>query len=113
MTTRSPGRWEYAGACGPELSLAPLRHHCNEILIMKLSELIVAYGDEKVELQNLDQCAEKLNMSGGFTKITFGTVQPLNPFSGTEKLGLVVWLDRARVKEIIAASNSPDAKLGD
>ncbi len=70
---------------------------------LKLSELIGAYGDDKVQFQNLDQCAEKLNMNGAVTKITFGTEQRLH-LDGTEKLGLVVWLDRERVKEIIAAS---------
>ena len=65
---------------------------------MKLSELITAIGDENVQFQNLDHCADKLNMNGT-TTITFGTEQRLN-LQGTEKLGLVVWLDRDRVKEI-------------
>jgi len=75
-------------------------------MALKLSELIAAYGDDKVQFQNLDQCADKLNMNGGTTKITFGTEQRLH-LDGTEKLGLVVWLDRERVKEIVAASKSP------
>lgn len=70
---------------------------------MKLSELIAAYGDDVVQFQNLDQCATSLNMSGKHTKITFGTEQPLT-LEGTDKLGLVVWLDRKRVQEIIAAN---------
>lgn len=69
---------------------------------MKLSELIAAYGDEAVQFQNLDQCATSLNMNGAVTKITFGTEQPIDPFRGTLKLGFVVWLDRDRVKEIVA-----------
>jgi hypothetical protein len=68
---------------------------------MKLSELIAAYGDDKVQFQNLDQCATALNMNGHTTKITFGTEQSLTP-EGTTKLGLVVWMDRDRVKEITA-----------
>lgn len=72
---------------------------------MKLSELIAAYGDDKVQFQNLDQCADKLNMNGATTKITFGTEQRLH-LDGMEKLGLVVWLDRERVKEIIAANKA-------
>jgi hypothetical protein len=64
-----------------------------------LSELIAAYGDDKVQFQNLDQSAISLNMNGATTKITFGTEQRLN-LDGTEKLGLVIWLDRDRVKEI-------------
>lgn len=67
---------------------------------MKLSELIAAHGDDKVQFQNLDHCADKLNMNGTTTKITFGTEQRLN-LEGTEKLGLIVWLDRDRVAEIM------------
>lgn len=71
---------------------------------MKLSELIAAYGDDLVQFQNLDQCADKLNMNKGVTKITFGTEQPLDMKSGLgmQKMGLVVWLDRERVKQIVA-----------
>lgn len=72
---------------------------------MKLSELIAAYGDDKVQFQNLDLHATALNMSQGVTKITFGTEQPLTP-DGTVQLGLVVWLDRDRVKEIVAAAKA-------
>ena len=66
---------------------------------MKLSELIAVYGDDKVEFQNLDQCATSLNMGKQHTTITFGTPQRLD-LNGTQKLGLVVWLDRKRVAEI-------------
>lgn len=72
---------------------------------MKLSELIASYGDDKVQWQNLDQCASSLDMGKRGTKITFGTDERLNP-SGTERLGLVVWLDRERVQEIVAASKA-------
>lgn len=73
---------------------------------MNLSELIAAYGDDKVRFQNLDRCADSLNYTAkSGTKITFGTEQALTP-EGTEKLGLVVWMDRARVKEIIAATKN-------
>ena len=70
---------------------------------MKLSELIAAYGDDKVQFQNLDQSLVSLNMNKGVSKITFGTEQPAN-LDGPDKLGLVVWLDRARVAELIAAA---------
>lgn len=70
---------------------------------MKLSELIARYGDEQVQFQNLDHCLVRLDMSGGATKITFGTPQPAS-LNGTDKLALIVWLDRKRVEEIIAAS---------
>ena len=70
---------------------------------MKLSELIAAYGDDKVQFQNLDQSLVSLNMNKGVSKITFGTEQPVN-LDGPDKLGLVVWLGRARVAELIAAA---------
>ena len=72
---------------------------------IKLSELIAAYGDDKVQFQNLDQCAETLNMNKGVTKITFGTEQPIG-FDWMEKLGLVVWFDRKAVAEIVAKSKA-------
>lgn len=72
---------------------------------MTLSELISAYGDDNVQSQNLDQCGISLDMKGVTTRITFGTEQRLNP-NGTEKLGLVVWLDRDRVAQIIDASKT-------
>lgn len=72
---------------------------------MKLSELIAVYGDDKVQFQNLDECATDFRTSRGITKITFGAEQPFN-LDGTEKLGLVVWLDRDLVKEIIAVNKA-------
>lgn len=69
---------------------------------MKLSELIAAYGDDKVELQNLDDAIDRITVNKGTAKITFGVKQPIS-MNGPDKLGLVVWLDRTRVKEIIAA----------
>lgn len=72
-------------------------------MTLPLSKLIADYGDDKIEMQNLDQCATSLNMSGDITKITFGTPRRLT-LEGTDKLGLVVWLDRARVAEIVAAA---------
>lgn len=79
---------------------------------MNLSELIARYGDDKVQFQNLDQCTESLKMNKGHSKITFGTEQPIN-LDGTERMGLVVWLDRKRVAEIIAeakANPSPETR---
>ncbi|WP_269581993.1 hypothetical protein [Roseibium sp. Sym1] len=69
---------------------------------MTLSELIAAYGDDKVQFQKLDDCADSMNMNNGHTKITFGTPERIGP-SGTDKMGIVVWMDRERVAEIIAA----------
>mgnify|MGYP003529440344 CR=1 FL=1 len=67
---------------------------------MKLSEIIAAYGDDKVQFQNLDQCFESLSMKNGISKITFGTEQPVG-LNGPEKMALIVWLDRTTVAEII------------
>lgn len=74
---------------------------------MKMSELIRQYGDDKVQFQNLDQCASALNMNKGTTKITFGTEQPIT-LKGTEKLGLVLWFDRKAVAEIVAANKAKE-----
>jgi hypothetical protein len=79
---------------------------------MKLSELIAAYGDEQVHLQNLDQCA--INFSrrkDGIIQITFGTEQSFD-LNGTKQLGLVVWMDRDRVAEIRAAPSPEDEPNG-
>ena len=66
--------------------------------MMKMSELILAIGDDNVQFQNLDHCATDLNYgSKSGSKITFGTEQPLT-LEGTKKLGLVLWLDREAVK---------------
>jgi hypothetical protein len=70
---------------------------------MKLSELIAAYGDDAVEFQNLDQCATNFQMTKKGTLVTFGSERTFG-IDGTDKLGLVVWLDRKRVKEITAES---------
>jgi len=79
---------------------------------MKLSELIAAYGDDKIKFQNLDECAIDMNWSAkNGTTIKFGTSENLDLHStkdcsfiscqGTEKLGLVVWFDRDELKQII------------
>jgi hypothetical protein len=71
-----------------------------------MSELILAVGDDKVEMQNLDQCATSLdyNIKKG-TKITFGTEMAIT-FNGTEKLGLVIWLPRDAVKAALDAEKA-------
>lgn len=78
-------------------------------MALKMSELIASYGDDKVQFQNLDQCIDTLDWNGktGVTKIRFGAEQPINA-NGTAKLGLVIWLDRKRVAEIVAQSKTKD-----
>lgn len=77
------------------------------MMSLSLSKLIAEYGDDKVQFQNLDQCADTLDYSAkkGRTMVKFGTEQPIGP-NGMERLGLVVWFDRKRVAEIVAASKS-------
>lgn len=67
---------------------------------MKLSELIAAYGDDLVQFQNLDRCTEGMTLTKQGARATFVTPQTFG-FGGFDKLGLVVWLDRQRVKEIV------------
>lgn len=74
---------------------------------MKLSELIIACGDENVAFQNLDTCAFTLDWSiKKGTRITFGTDQTITPGEGTDKLGLVIWLDRQVAADAIAKAKS-------
>ena len=72
-------------------------------MALKLSELIAAYGDDKVECQKLDDCVENFNLTKHGTKATFGTSVGFD-LNGFTKLGLIVWLDRERVAEIVAQS---------
>ena len=68
---------------------------------MTVAELLQAIGNDRVAVQYLDQCAIDLNwteLSG--CRIKFGSDVRLTP-KGTEKLGIVVWLDRDDVKRAI------------
>lgn len=70
---------------------------------MKLSQLIATIGDDNVQLQNLDQCAKTLDYHHKRgTTITFGTTMNIYAERGTERLGLVIWLDREAVKDALA-----------
>lgn len=69
---------------------------------MKLSELIEKYGDDKVIFQNLDNAMLSMNKKKNHYEIKFGTKEGFNrDFSGTDKMALVVWMDRDKVKEIM------------
>lgn len=73
---------------------------------MKTSELIAAVGDDKVGVQFIDQCAIDLNWDHKKgTRITFGTDVALGP-NGTERLGMIVWMDRDAVKAALAAEKA-------
>lgn len=76
---------------------------------MKMSELILAVGDDNVEFQNLDTAMIKGNFHHRRgTEITFGTNQPLDPLSGTKRIGLVIWLDRDAVKAALNTSKTQE-----
>lgn len=78
-------------------------------MALKFSELFAAYGDDKVQFQNLDQCCNTIDFHHKKgTTITFGTTEKIG-VNGMERLGLVVWLDRDRVAEIVAASKAKGA----
>jgi hypothetical protein len=74
---------------------------------MKMSELILAVGDENVVFQNLLNDAHSVDKTKHGTKITFYTnsIQAEELFGGgqTKKIGLVVWLPRDRVDAAVAA----------
>lgn len=73
---------------------------------MTLSELIAEYGNDKVQFQRLDECASDINYAiKTGTRITFVTDEPVD-LNGTVKMGLLLWLDRARVAEILAKSRA-------
>ncbi len=73
---------------------------------MKLSELILAIGDDNVRIQNLDVCADTLDWTAKRgTVIKFGTEVRLTP-NGLDKLGMVVWLDRDAVAAAMKAKAS-------
>lgn len=72
---------------------------------MKLSELIAKHGDDDVQFQNLDTCLTSANMStkkgNVTTSIGFKTEMGIDPVTGTtDRLGLVVWLDRKKIAEL-------------
>lgn len=75
---------------------------------MKMSELILAVGDENVVFQNLSNDAHTVDKTKHGTKITFYTdaIQAEELLLGdgkTKKLGLVLWLPRDRVEAAVAA----------
>lgn len=77
---------------------------------IKLSELIAQYGDDNIEFQNLDHCVENFQMTKKGTMARFGTPQSFG-LDGFTKLGLIVWMDRKKVDEIVAKSKEPPPAL--
>lgn len=76
---------------------------------MNICELIEAVGVDQVGIQFLDRCADSLNFHAKHgTRITFGTEEPLN-LQGTERFGIVVWLDRKAVAAAQAKAKGAEA----
>ena len=75
---------------------------------MNISELLAAIGNDNVQWQSLDQCADALTMNGDTTRITFGTEQRLT-LSGTERYGMVIWLDRQAIADALAKEKAAKA----
>lgn len=81
---------------------------------MKMSELILAVGDENVRFQNLLNDAHSIDKTMNGTKITFYTdgVEAeeilLNGGSSakTKNIGLVLWLPRDKVDAAMAAKRN-------
>ena len=73
---------------------------------MKMSELILAVGDENLRFQNLDRDAHTVDKTKHGTKITFYTdgIQAEELLDGgkSENIGLVLWLPRDKVDAVIA-----------
>ena len=81
---------------------------------MKMSELILAVGDENVVFQNLDRDAQTIDKTKHGTKIAFYTdaiqAEELLGDGKTKKIGLVIWLPRDRVEAAIAKEKSEKGK---
>jgi len=77
---------------------------------MKMSDLILAVGDENVVFQNLDRDAQTIDKTKHGTKISFYTdaiqAEELLGDGKPEKIGLVIWLPRTRVDAAIAAAKA-------
>lgn len=80
---------------------------------MKMSELILAVGDENVVFQNLDRDAATIDKTKHGTKVAFYTgaiddADLLSMMGGgrSKQIGLVMWLPREKVEAAIAAEKA-------
>lgn len=77
---------------------------------MKMSELILAVGDENITIQNLLNDAQSIDKTKHGTKITFYTdaiqAEELLGDGKTKKVGLVLWLPRDRVDAAVTAAKA-------
>lgn len=83
---------------------------------MKMSELILAVGDENVRFQNLLNDAQSIDKTKHGTKITFYTdavqAEELLGDGKTKNIGLVLWLPRDRVDAALAARPAAEQQTG-
>lgn len=79
---------------------------------MNLSELIAKYGDENVSFQRVDDCVTDMNMTRNGTRASFVTPERIG-LDGFDKMGLIVWLDREKVKAIIAKAKAATPDTGE
>lgn len=71
-------------------------------MAVTLTALINAIGDENLRFQNLDHSLINADWTARKgAKITFGTEETITP-NGPDKLGLILWLDRTQVAEVMA-----------
>lgn len=74
---------------------------------MKLSELILAVGDDNIKCQNILNDAQTIDKNKHGTKITFYTdaiqAEELLGDGKTKNIGLVLWMPRDRVDAAVAA----------
>lgn len=79
---------------------------------MTIIELIAGLKPEEITFQNLDRDAISLDFNAKTgAKITFATGERFT-LKGTERLGLVLWLPRDKVAEIIPQSAAlPDPSV--
>lgn len=77
---------------------------------MKMSELILAVGDDHVIFQNLLNDAQSIDKTKHGTKITFytGAIQAEELLNGgkPKMMGLVLWLPQTRVDAAIAVDKA-------
>lgn len=75
---------------------------------MKMSELILAVGDENLSFQNLLNDARSIDKTKDGTRITFYTnaisAEELLGGGNTKNIGLVLWLPRDRVDAAVKAA---------
>jgi hypothetical protein len=79
---------------------------------VKLSELIAAHGDERVRFQKLDDCVTDMQMTKQGTRASFVAPETMG-LDGFDRLGLIVWLDRDRVRQVLAGSAVATAREPD